>query len=131
MSAAGRYVPSDAEQGTDGPRAPADAEEPRATTLTTMPTERLIGIREIRAMFQLGRTAAYELTHRPGFPAPLLFSARCYRWRATEVTAFAAALQARPARRERSTRRATTPLDIAMPRITGKVRPARRSKRTP
>ena len=28
----------------------------------------LIGITEIRRIFRLGRTAAYELTHRPGFP---------------------------------------------------------------
>jgi len=36
----------------------------------------LITIKEIREIFGLGRTAAYELTHRPGFPAPVPIS-RC------------------------------------------------------
>src|SRR5258708_36480761 len=92
----------------------------------------LIGNREIRAMFRLGRTAAYELTHRPGFPAPIRISARCYRWWATDVTAFAAGLrqQAPPVSRERSTRRTTASLDVATPRITGRVRMAQRPKRT-
>jgi hypothetical protein len=42
---------------------------------SAMPTDQhghddhLIGIREIRALFGLGRTAAYELVRHPGFPA--------------------------------------------------------------
>lgn len=130
MSQSGSSMPAPpgAKQGADRLPVPADAEGP------TMPTEGLIGIREIRAMFRLGRTAAYELTHRPGFPAPIRISARCYRWWATEVTAFAASLrhqQTRPASHECSARRTATSLDITPPRITGRVRPARRPKRTP
>lgn len=133
MSAADRRLLPDADRGTNRLPIPADAEEPQPTAITTMPSESLIGIREIRAMFRLGRTAAYELTHRPGFPAPVRISARCYRWWATEVTAFAAGLrqETRPASRERSTRRTTASLDIAPLRITGRVRPARRPKKTP
>ena len=33
-------------------------------------SDRLISIEEIRKLFKLGRTAAYELTHRPEFPEP-------------------------------------------------------------
>jgi predicted DNA-binding transcriptional regulator AlpA len=57
----------------------------------------LITINEIRKIFGLGRTAAYELTHRPGFPAPVPISRRCYRWWAKEVAAFAAELREQPA----------------------------------
>ncbi len=53
-------------------------------------TDKLISIRDIRELFGLGRTAAYELTHRPGFPEPIKLSPRCYRWWVNEVTAFAA-----------------------------------------
>ena len=65
--------------------------EPAATTLLQAGT--LISIREIRALFGLGRTAAYELTHRPGFPAPVRISPRCYRWWAADVAAFTADLR--------------------------------------
>src|SRR5258708_13686417 len=128
MSPAGRRLPPDAGQGTERLPFPADADEPQPVTFTTMPIESLIGIREIRAMFRLGRTAAYELTHRPGFPAPIRISARCYRWWATDVTAFAAGLrqQAPPVSRERSTRRTTPSLDVATPRITLRARIAKR-----
>jgi predicted DNA-binding transcriptional regulator AlpA len=93
-------------------------------------SDRLIGIDYIRNLFKLGRTAAYELTHRSGFPDPVEISPHCYRWWASEVDAFAATL-----RRDRAqvhTRRAKTPHlpGPAMPprRITGKVRAARTRK---
>jgi predicted DNA-binding transcriptional regulator AlpA len=60
--------------------------------------DRLISVGDIRALFKLGRTAAYELTHRPGSPAPVQVSSRCLRWWATEVDTYAGALQ-----RERGT----------------------------
>jgi predicted DNA-binding transcriptional regulator AlpA len=44
--------------------------------------DRLISIGDIRTLFKLGRTAAYELTHRPGFPNPVQVSSRCLRRRA-------------------------------------------------
>jgi predicted DNA-binding transcriptional regulator AlpA len=90
----------------------------------------LISIREIRALFGLGRTAAYELTHRPGFPAPVRISPRCYRWCAAEVAAFTADLrrQARPGNRQRPARRAVPAQDMPALHITGKVRVARRRK---
>ena len=87
--------------------------------------DRMIGIREIRQMFGLGRTAAYELTHRPGFPAPVRISSRCYRWWEKEVVAFAARLRDQaPADRRPAARRAAA-RDSSTPRITGKVRLAR------
>ena len=94
-------------------------------------SDELISIADIRGLFKLGRTAAYELTHRPGFPDRVEISPRCYRWWASEVYEFAATL-----RRERAqgrTRRATKSRlsDPAIPprRITGKVRAARARKK--
>ena len=89
--------------------------------------DRLISVGDIRAMFKLGRTATCELTRRPGFPAPVHVSRRCLRWRASEVDAYADALQGEGARRR--TRAATTQQagrPVAVPRrITGTVRAAR------
>lgn len=89
--------------------------------------DRLISIRDIRKIFGLGRTAAYELTHRPDFPEPVPVSPRCYRWWASEIDAFAASLRdgrTRPARR----RRAKPPYPGTPRRITGKVRTSRTRK---
>jgi predicted DNA-binding transcriptional regulator AlpA len=90
----------------------------------------LITIGDIREFFKLGRTAAYELTHRPEFPNPVPVSPRCYRWWASEVRAFAATL-----RRERTqgchqtTARLRPPHPATPPRrITGQLRPARARK---
>jgi predicted DNA-binding transcriptional regulator AlpA len=96
---------------------------------TRWANDALIGIADIRKRFKLGRTAAYELTHRPGFPDPVRISPRCYRWWASEVDTFAASL-----RRERASRSAAGPQrkekpqapDPAAPmRITGTLRSAR------
>ena len=93
-------------------------------------TDRLISISDIRIFFKLGRTAAYELTRRPGFPAPVQISRRCLRWWANEVDAYADALQREGAQRrtQRTTpRQAGTP--AAQPRrITGTVRAVRSHK---
>ncbi len=92
--------------------------------------DRLISISDIRALFKLGRTAAYELTHRLGFPDPVPISSRCYRWWASEVEAFAATLRHERAQGgTQRTRRPHTP-DPAIPprRITGKVRATRTRK---
>jgi len=94
----------------------------------------LIGITEIRRIFKLGRTAAYELTHRPEFPDPVPISPRCYRWWASEVAKFAAALRREPA--QASAQSAKAPRlpdpDVPQPRqITGKVRTARSRKEAP
>ena len=91
-------------------------------------TDKLISIQDIRELFGLGRTASYELTHRPGFPVPVVISPRCYRWWASEVTVFAASL-----RREGSSAGRRTGCAVARraprlttPRcITGRVRTAR------
>jgi predicted DNA-binding transcriptional regulator AlpA len=118
------HLPPDVNRQPGPLTAPASANEPLPSTGTTMPGDRLIGIAEIRMMFGLGRTAAYELTHRPGFPAPIRISARCYRWWAAEVAVFAAGLrqQARPVARHRSAHAQQVPER----HITGKVRMARR-----
>jgi len=90
----------------------------------------LITIGDIREFFKLGRTAAYELTHRPEFPDPVLVSPRCYRWWASEVCAFAAALRRERAQGcHRGTARPRPPRPAAPPRrITGQLRPARARK---
>jgi predicted DNA-binding transcriptional regulator AlpA len=106
----------------------ADGTVPPATTSLQAGT--LISIREIRALFGLGRTAAYELTHRADFPAPVRISPRCYRWWAAEVTAFTADLrrQAQPGNRQRPARQPAPAQDMPALHITGKVRMARRRK---
>jgi predicted DNA-binding transcriptional regulator AlpA len=69
-------------QGTHGPG------EAQTEVQTRWASDTLISIRDIRELFSLGRTAAYELTHRPGFPEPVKLSPRCYRWWTSEVLAF-------------------------------------------
>jgi predicted DNA-binding transcriptional regulator AlpA len=108
------------------------ATEKSPTSLSTqLAGDRLISIADIRKVFGLGRSAAYALTHRPGFPAPVPVSPRCYRWWASEVHAFADSL--RRERAQGAPPRATKPrsLDPATPprRITGNVRAARTGKR--
>ena len=56
------------------------AREPEAVPQGRPGADRLISIGDIRVLFKLGRTAAYELTHRPGFPDPVQVSRRCLRW---------------------------------------------------
>lgn len=103
--------------------------EPESPALAQWMADRLISLRDIRVLFELGRTAAYELTHRPGFPEPVVISPRCYRWWASEVTAFASTLRGertkprQPAKRateQRAAHSGTPPL-----RIHGTVRAAR------
>jgi predicted DNA-binding transcriptional regulator AlpA len=114
--------------GTDGPG------EAQAEMQTRWATDTMISIRDIRERFRLGRTAAYELTHRPGFPEPIRLSSRCYRWWASEVLAFAADVRLRntPSRQSREAGRAAyrpaSPDDPAPLRITGTMRMARSRK---
>jgi predicted DNA-binding transcriptional regulator AlpA len=93
--------------------------------------DRLIGIREVRTLFGLGRTAAYELVRRPGFPEVVCVSPRAYRWWASEVRAFAAELQAAgPPLRQRPAATRPVPESSGTPlHIRGKVRYAA-SRRT-
>lgn len=95
----------------------------------------LIAMGDIRARFKLGRTAAYGLVRRPDFPARVVISARCHRWWASEVDAFAAQLrESPPPGRSGSTRRTVTqnPSGSAVvPRRTGGRRPASRAGRKP
>ena len=102
---------------------------------TRWTTDRLISIADIRDLFKLGRTAAYELTHRPEFPEPVPVSSRCYRWWASEVDAYAAALRLKRSQQSvGATQRATKPnaSHRATPprRITGKVRAVRNRRET-
>jgi predicted DNA-binding transcriptional regulator AlpA len=110
---------------------------PTASEPAQWTNDRLISIEDIRKLFKLGRTSAYELTHRPEFPAPVPISSRCYRWWASEVNAYADTL-----RRKRpdqpagpGTQRTTKPQapHPAGPprRITGKVRAARTRREGP
>jgi predicted DNA-binding transcriptional regulator AlpA len=93
----------------------------------------LITITDIRRIFRLGRTAAYELTRRPGFPDPVQVSARCYRWWASEVDAYATALPREHARQAPRQASGSRPPDPATPprQITGRIRAARTSKKNP
>jgi predicted DNA-binding transcriptional regulator AlpA len=89
----------------------------------------LIDIADIRRIFRLGRTAAYERTHRPEFPDPVAVSPRCYRWWASEVMAFTATLRRESIRRPgKLERTAHQPRGAGPPRITGTVRAARGSE---
>ena len=130
-SASNGHLPTAAgEVGTARPAVPPTAGEPEPAATTLLQGGTLISIREIRALFGLGRTAAYELTHRPGFPAPVRISPRCYRWWAAEVAAFTAdhRRQARPGNRQRPARQPASAHDMPAPHITGKVHLARRRK---
>ena len=100
---------------------------------TRWANDALVSIADIRKRFKLGRTAAYELTHRLGFPDPVPISPRCYRWWASEVDAFAASL-----RRERANQSAAgsqrkekpeAPCPATPMQITGTLRAARTSRR--
>jgi hypothetical protein len=88
-------------------------------------------------LFKLGRTAAYELTHRPDFPEPVPISSRCYRWWASEVNAYADTLRRkRPDQPAgggtRRTAKPQAPHPATPPRrITGKVRAARARREAP
>jgi predicted DNA-binding transcriptional regulator AlpA len=98
------------------------------------PPDQLINIGDIRALFKLGRTAAYELTHRPDFPVPVAVSRRCLRWRPSEVGAYADALQRQGAKcrtRSAMARPAGEPAGSAARRITGTVRAARGRREGP
>jgi predicted DNA-binding transcriptional regulator AlpA len=92
--------------------------------------DKLISITDIRTLFKLGRTAAYELTHRPGFPDPVPISPRCYRWWASEVDAFAVALRRERVGGARQVKKPRLPDPTTPPRrIAGRVRPARIRKK--
>ena len=113
---------------------PGGIDQPTVTPRNRAAADRLIGIGEIRQLFGIGRTAAYDLTHRPGFPAPVPVSRNAYRWWASEVAAFTAALQAdsqnAPTGPRRQAQQHTPSQEAAHLRITGRVRAAR-SRRTP
>ena len=113
-------------------REPCSTGDPGAVRGGRAP-DRLISIADIRVLFKLGRTATYELTHRPGFPAPVQVSRRCLRWWASEVDEYAKTLPREGAQRRayRTTARPAASLTAASPRrITGTVRAAR-SRREP
>lgn len=89
-------------------------------------TDQLISVIDIRALFKLGRTAAYELTRRPGFPASVRVSRRCLRWWASEVDAYADSLQSQvPRRRTHPTTQHQDNPAVQPRKITGTVRAAR------
>ena len=101
--------------------------EPEVTRQGRCDTDQLISIGDIRTLFKLGRTAAYELTRRPEFPAPVQISRGCLRWWVSEVNAYADTLQ-REGAQSRARRTTTRQADFAAApprRITGTVRAAR------
>jgi predicted DNA-binding transcriptional regulator AlpA len=110
---------------------------PATTGPARWTSDRLISIGDLRELFKLGRTATYELTHRPDFPEPVPISSRCYRWWASEVNAYADTLRRkRPDQPAgggtRRTAKPQAPHPAAPPRrITGKVRAARTRREAP
>jgi len=66
----------------------ASAGGPHASPARRPASDSLTSIADFRSIFRLGRTAACELTRQPGFPDPVMVSARCHRWRASGVDAF-------------------------------------------
>jgi predicted DNA-binding transcriptional regulator AlpA len=92
-SAGNRHLTAAGERRTGRLAVPSGAGEPEPAATSRLQAGSLISIREIRALYGLGRTAAYNLTHRPGFPAPVRISPRCYRWWAADVAAFTADLR--------------------------------------
>ena len=93
--------------------------------------DRLISIADIRLIFKLGRTAAYQLTHRPEFPDHVEISPRCYRWWASEVDRFADALRRTRSRGSKRRRHEPRLPEQVLPlRITGTVRAIRDRKGT-
>jgi predicted DNA-binding transcriptional regulator AlpA len=119
--------------GSPGATPDPPAAKAQATGPLRLDSDTLITITDIRRIFRLGRTAAYDLTRRAGFPEPVRVSARCYRWWASEVDAFAAALPREHARQPpRPGRRPRLPNPTMPPRqITGRVRAARTSTKEP
>ena len=107
-------------------------QEPEPTQARWM-DDRLVSIQDIRSFFGLGRTAAYNLTHRPDFPEPVTISPRCYRWWASEVTAFATAQRRscdRPTPLSARVRHCEVTKTGRPLRIEGRVRTARTRKAT-
>jgi predicted DNA-binding transcriptional regulator AlpA len=94
-------------------------------------TDRLMSVSDIRMLFKLGRTAAYQLTLRPGFPAPIQVSRCCLRWWASEVDAYADTLQREGAQRRTrgTTTRPASSLGAQPRKITGTVRAARSQRK--
>ena len=45
--------------------------------------------REARELYRVSRATWDRMRRRPGFPVPVRLSARCLRWRFTELLAFA------------------------------------------
>lgn len=103
--------------------------QPEAQGIPLLASDKLIAVADIREIFGLGRTAAYELTHRPDFPSRVQLSPRCYRWWATEVDAFAEAL--RRQRAQPSTPRMVTPRQPDPPSAPGRIAGTMRVARTP
>ena len=107
------------------------ADKPGPTAQNPWMADRLLSIRDIRQLFGLGRTAAYELTHRRDFPEPVVISPRCYRWWASEVTAFAASIRRegtsprRPGSARRAREQQAPHLSTSSRHISGTVRVAR------
>lgn len=92
----------------------------------------LMSRREIGEFFRLGKSAAYDLTMRAGFPPPVVVSSRCLRWPQRDVTEFAESLRDGATRRRarpHSGRR--SPVAPGQRRITGRVRAVGERKGTP
>lgn len=102
--------------------------QPEVQGIPRLASDKLISIADIREIFSLGRTAAYELTRRPGFPSRVQLSPRCYRWWATEVDAFAEAL--RRQRAQPGPSRTVTPHRPDPPSVPGRITGTMRVART-
>ena len=84
----------------------------------------LLDIHDLQKLFKLGRTATWQLTRSPDFPAPSVLSSTCYRWWPQDVKAFL------------RSRKRPTPATAPKPRpsadgaqVVGTARPRRRRAR--
>ena len=116
---------------TLGASADPPADGPQAAAALRLASDSLISIADIRRIFGLGRTAAYELTRRPGFPNPVAGIRRAATGggpakstRSPPPSAATAHSGPRQTARPRLPDPATPPR-----RITGTVRAARTSKK--
>lgn len=76
---------------------------------TALAMDEYLTIHDLRQALRLGRSAAYALTHSPGFPAPAQLSGSSYRWPRPAVEAFLASKTIPSTQQRSATARAEAP----------------------
>lgn len=60
-------------------------------------SDKFLTSREARGLYGVSRATWDRAKKRPGFPLPVVLGPRCYRWRESELLAYAKASQAEKA----------------------------------